>query len=79
MRRLKLLSGHAGLGGIYLNLVGSQDSLIFDGGSLVVDKSGKTLWEGAFFEPDFTVLSFSKTYQKSSSHVSKSNLKKENN
>lgn len=35
---------------IYLNLVGGQDELVFDGGSLVMGRSGKILAEAARFE-----------------------------
>ena len=41
---------------IYLNLVGSQDDLIFDGGSFYMDKNGSILELAPFFEEsNFTV------------------------
>lgn len=58
LKKLRLLAKKTELGGVYLNLTGAQDSLVFDGGSLAVDCKGKTLWQGAFFEPDFATLSF---------------------
>ena len=39
----------------YNNLVGGQDRLIFDGGSLVVDQAGTILARGKLFEEDFIV------------------------
>jgi NAD+ synthase (glutamine-hydrolysing) len=39
----------------YNNLVGGQDRLIFDGGSLVVNQSGQVLVQGKLFEEDFIV------------------------
>lgn len=41
---------------IYVNMVGSQDELIFDGGSFAVDKSGKVICECARFVTDFNIL-----------------------
>jgi len=42
----------------YLNLIGGQDELIFDGNSLVVDYRGKVLAEGKQFQEDFLVVDF---------------------
>lgn len=41
---------------IYLNCVGAQDSLIFDGGSFALNHKGNLLWQGDFFKPDFKIL-----------------------
>ena len=41
---------------IYLNRIGAQDSLIFDGGSFVLNPQGEILWQGKFFKPDFKIL-----------------------
>ena len=41
---------------IYVNQVGAQTELIFDGGSLFVDRSGEVVHEMAYFSPDFTVV-----------------------
>jgi NAD+ synthase (glutamine-hydrolysing) len=40
----------------YVNLVGGQDELVFDGASLVLDEEGGTLAEGAWFDEDFLVV-----------------------
>ena len=46
---------------VYLNGVGAQDSLIFDGGSFVLNEKAQLLWQGAFFKPDFKSLSIFET------------------
>jgi NAD+ synthase (glutamine-hydrolysing) len=40
----------------YVNLVGGQDELVFDGGSLVIDPQGKTVASAKQFEEDLLVL-----------------------
>ena len=42
---------------IYLNTVGGQDELVFDGESMVVDKTGGLLLRAAAFEPSIDTLS----------------------
>lgn len=39
----------------YVNLVGGQDEVVFDGASLVLDERGRVLAEGAMFEEDLVV------------------------
>jgi len=39
----------------YVNLVGGQDEVIFDGASLVLDERGRVLAEGTMFEEDLVV------------------------
>ena len=41
---------------IYLNMVGGQDELVFDGGSFVVDASGKIIYQASQFQEE--VFSF---------------------
>ncbi len=41
---------------VYCNLVGGNDELIFDGGSMVFDSQGRPLAEGKRFEEDLLVL-----------------------
>jgi NAD+ synthase (glutamine-hydrolysing) len=41
---------------IYVNQVGAQTELIFDGGSLFVDRYGDVIREMAYFSPDFTII-----------------------
>jgi len=47
---------------VYLNCVGAQTELIFDGGSFVLDKKATLKWQGLFFQPDFTVYDTNKKY-----------------
>jgi len=39
----------------YVNLVGGQDEIVFDGSSLILDEKGRVLAEGAPFEEDLVV------------------------
>lgn len=41
---------------IYVNQVGAQTELIFDGGSLMVDRQGKVVKELAYFREDFAIV-----------------------
>jgi NAD+ synthase (glutamine-hydrolysing) len=41
---------------VYLNLVGGQDELVFDGASLVLDTNGQVLHRSPQFEEDFFVV-----------------------
>jgi len=46
----------AGMPVIYLNLVGGQDELVFDGASVVLDGKGTVIHRSAQFEEDFFVV-----------------------
>ncbi|MCY4370773.1 MAG: NAD+ synthase [bacterium] len=41
---------------VYLNLVGGQDELVFDGGSMVVDRTGSVQYRAPSFEEDCFVV-----------------------
>jgi NAD+ synthase (glutamine-hydrolysing) len=41
---------------IYVNQVGAQTELIFDGGSLFIDPRGEIIEELAYFKPDFSII-----------------------
>ena len=41
---------------VYVNLVGGQDELVFDGGSVVVSPNGEPAWHAAAFEEDMLVV-----------------------
>lgn len=41
---------------VYVNMVGAQDELIFDGGSFAIDKKGKPLAQCVRFEEDLNVV-----------------------
>ncbi|MFZ4523546.1 MAG: NAD+ synthase [Bacteroidales bacterium] len=46
---------------IYVNQVGGQTELIFDGGSMVVDRAGETIAMLKEFEEDFVIFEFQKS------------------
>ncbi|HWC32707.1 MAG TPA: NAD+ synthase, partial [Actinomycetota bacterium] len=41
---------------VYVNLVGGQDELVFDGGSMVVSPDGDVVWHADAFEEDMLVV-----------------------
>src|SRR5205809_1069467 len=41
---------------VYVNMVGGQDELVFDGGSMVVSPDGEPVWRAALFEEDLLVV-----------------------
>jgi NAD+ synthase (glutamine-hydrolysing) len=41
---------------VYVNAVGGQDELVFDGGSMVVSPDGELAWRAATFEEDLLVV-----------------------
>lgn len=49
---------------VYVNQVGAQDEIIFDGGSLAVDAKGKKIFQGKYFEESLEVLDLSKPQKK---------------
>ncbi len=49
---LRTRARSAGVPLVYLNLVGGQDELVFDGGSLVIDRAGDVLYRAPQLEED---------------------------
>ncbi|MAV90009.1 MAG: NAD+ synthase [Bdellovibrionaceae bacterium] len=45
---------------VYVNMVGAQDELIYDGGSFAVDSKGKILAQACHFEEDLAILDLEK-------------------
>ncbi len=43
----------------YVNMVGGQDELVFDGNSLIIDEKGEVLCEGKQFEEELIILDLS--------------------
>jgi NAD+ synthase (glutamine-hydrolysing) len=41
---------------VYVNAVGGQDELVFDGGSMVVSPQGELVWHAAMFEEDLLIV-----------------------
>lgn len=59
MAREDMLASRARASGVpvvYLNLVGGQDELVFDGASVVLDSSGEVIFRSPQFEEDFFVF-----------------------
>lgn len=56
LRALAAAVGSAGLPVLYVNLVGGQDELVFDGGSLAVDDSGQVVAEACEFDEELLVV-----------------------
>lgn len=57
--RLDILKNHSrtiGTNVIYVNQVGAQDEIVFDGGSMVYDKGGILRYRGKRFQEEVTVL-----------------------
>ena len=58
-RRLKLLQRHYAnmpANYVYVNQVGAQDELVFDGYSMIMDKTGKLIYLGKWFEEEVTIV-----------------------
>ncbi|NQY99667.1 MAG: NAD+ synthase [Bdellovibrionales bacterium] len=45
---------------VYVNMVGAQDELIFDGGSFAVDKKGKVIAQAIHFQEDLNIVDVDK-------------------
>jgi NAD+ synthase (glutamine-hydrolysing) len=58
---------------IYVNMVGAQDELIFDGGSFAVDSTGRRIAQCARFEEDFNVVDLPDTKKR---NVAKAAMRK---
>src|SRR5213079_2057210 len=59
MERLEVCRARAAETGawiVYVNMVGGQDELVFDGGSMVVAPDGHVVWRAAVFEEDLLVI-----------------------
>lgn len=41
---------------VYVNQVGGNDELIFDGSSMIIDANGRIVWQGRAFEEDLVVV-----------------------
>jgi len=57
--RLRMAAERArenGVGVVYVNLVGGQDGVVFDGGSFIVDRKGRLLFQAPRFEEGLFVV-----------------------
>jgi NAD+ synthase (glutamine-hydrolysing) len=57
-RVVKKTATHFGKPMVYVNLVGGQDELIFDGGSYAIDGKGKTVAQSVRFSEDLNIVEF---------------------
>ena len=60
---------------VYVNLVGGQDELIFDGGSFAMDSKGCVLVQSAYFKEDLSIYDTNSQSLKLTSTVKKSPLR----
>ena len=56
IRHLEREAVNGGVAVVYLNLVGGQDELVFDGGSMVMDRQGSVQYRAPRFEEDMFVV-----------------------
>jgi len=49
---------------VYVNMVGGQDELVFDGGSFAVDHKGKIIAQNVFFKEELNIVDLAKPSQK---------------
>lgn len=62
---------------LYVNQVGCNTELVFDGGSMAYNKAGKKVFQSNFFEEDFTLINFENNDINSSEITEKSESKSE--
>jgi len=60
---LEKVSTHHGVTTLYCNQVGGNDDLLFDGASMVVDRSGRLILQGKEFEPDLLIWDSEEHYE----------------
>jgi NAD+ synthetase len=60
---LETMSTHYRVPTLYCNQVGGNDDLLFDGASMVVDRSGRLILQGKEFETDLLVWDSEKPYK----------------
>ena len=60
---LEKISIHHRVTTLYCNQVGGNDDLLFDGASMVVDRSGRLILQGKEFEPDLVLWDTEKPYE----------------
>jgi NAD+ synthase (glutamine-hydrolysing) len=62
-RILEKITTHHRVTTLYCNQVGGNDDLLFDGASMVVDRSGRLILQGKEFEPDLILWDSEKHYE----------------
>ncbi len=59
---------------LYCNLVGAQDELIFDGGSLAYDGNGTLIGQGKFFEEDILIVDLDASKSQEMIHIPREDM-----
>ena len=59
---------------LYCNLVGAQDELIFDGGSLAYNGDGELIGAGKFFEEDILLVDLDSSKSQKMAHVAREEM-----
>ena len=54
---------------IYLNYIGCQDELVFDGGSFVMNKNAKIIYQSEFFKESETIINIEKITNKKKTKI----------
>lgn len=62
---------------VYLNMVGGQDELVFDGNSLILDKKGRILASAKSFTEDVLIYDYKATGAEPSQNINMEQLKKD--
>ena len=62
---IKLRAQESDLDIIYTNLVGGQDELVFDGGSMAINAKGKVIFRAPQFEDNLYLIGYSETHDDS--------------
>lgn len=58
--RTSTLAEHASVPIVYVNLIGGQDDLVFDGGSMVMDAKNQVCAQAPFFKTELLAIEFDK-------------------
>jgi len=59
---LKNISERGGVSVVYINSIGGNDSIVFDGNSMITDRRGKLILQGKSFEEDVVIFDTEKEY-----------------
>lgn len=67
-------AGETGLNIVYVNLVGGQDEVVFDGGSMIVDETGNLVFQAPQFEEGIYIIDIERdgnslSFSSGSNHV----------
>ena len=60
---LETISRRGGVNVVYVNSIGGNDSIVFDGNSMITDKEGNLILQSKSFEEDMIIFDTEKEYQ----------------